>query len=276
MELIHANPFVRFADKLRFSFQRGPSKTYDCRLLYALDGKASVEIAGASCTMRHGSLVIFQPGTEYTICPDDSVELIVFDFDFTQDNCDVATSMIPSPASTFVPEEAHQQVSFSDAELFDAPVFFDNVTFIEPLLREIVSEFQEKRLYYAGKTSTLLKSVLFDLARYSKLDSKSNMLVTQIMQYIDANISRQITNGDLGVYFNYNPNYLNRLMLRHTGKTLHQYVLQQRIALSLKLIQTTNMTIAEIAMHLGFNSPSHFSYCFKKEMGFSPMQFRSE
>lgn len=276
MDLIQANPFVRFADKLHFSFQRGPSKTYDCRLLYGVDGLATVDIAGESYTITHGGMIIFQPGTEYTIYPDPTVEMIIFDFDFTQDFQHVATSMIPCPSNTFVAEEAHPMVSFADAELFDEPVFFDNVTFIEPMLRDIVSEFQEKRLYYAGKTSTMLKSVLFELARYSKLDSKSNLLVTRIMQYIDANISGQITNGDLGVYFNYNPNYLNRLMLRHTGKTLHKYVLQQRIALSLKLIQTTNMTIAEIAMHLGFNSPSHFSYCFKKEMGFSPMQFRSE
>ena len=276
MELIHACPFVRFADKMRFSFQRGPSKTYDCRLLYCVDGNATVEIADSEHVLQHGALVLFQPGTQYTILPDVYVDLIIFDFDFTQDYSDVAAGMIPCPASAFMPEEAHKVISFTDAELFDSPVYFDNVTFIEPMLREIVSEFQEKRLYYNGKVSTLLKSVLFELSRYSKLDNKSNMLVKQIMQYIDANISEQITNGELGVYFNYNPNYLNRLMLRHTGKTLHKYVLQQRIALSLKLIQTTNMTIAEIAMHLGFNSPSHFSYCFKKETGFSPMQFRSE
>ena len=276
MELIHANPFVRFADKLRFSFQRGPSKTYDSRLLYAVDGSATVKLGREECQMHHGSLVIFQPGTEYCIQPDQFVELIVLDFDFTQEYNDVSTSMIPCPSNAFQTEQAHSRISFEDTELYDMPVYFNNVTFLEPMLREIVSEFQEKRLYYAGKNSTILKSVFFELARYSRLDSKSNLLVTQIMQYIDANISSQITNGDLGIYFNYNPNYLNRLMLRHTGKTLHQYVLQQRIALSLKLIQTTNMSIAEIAMHLGFNSPSHFSYCFKKEMGFSPTQYRND
>jgi len=276
MELIHANPFVRFADKLHFSFQRGPSKTYDCRLIYGLEGRATVFVEDVSYTMRHGGLIIFQPDTQYTIYPDASVELIVLDFDFTQDFSHVATSMIPCPTNAFISGDAHPKVSFSDAPLFDEPVYFENVTFLEPVLREIVSEFQEKRLFYSGKISTLLKSALFEVARYSQLDSKSNTLVTQIMQYIDANISGQITNGALGEYFNYNPNYLNRLMLRHTGKTLHKYVMQQRISLSLKLIQTTNMTIAEIAMHLGFNSPSHFSYCFKKEMGFSPMQFRNE
>ena len=59
VELIHANPFVRFADKLRFSFQRGPSKTYDSRLLYCVEGSAATEIGGESHSMRHGSLIIF-------------------------------------------------------------------------------------------------------------------------------------------------------------------------------------------------------------------------
>lgn len=276
MELIQANPFIRFADKLRFEFQRGSSKTYDCRMLYTLEGAASVEMEGVTYSMHHGSLVLFQPGTEYTIHPAPAIEVIVFDFDFSQDYSDVSNFMIPCSLSSYIPENAHCRASFTDVPLFDKPVYFDNITFIEPALQEIVSEFQEKRLLYAGKVSTLFKSVLFDMARYSRLGNKSDTLVTQIMQYIDANLSRHITNGEIGAYFNYNPNYLNRLMLRHTGKTLHQYILQQRIALSLKLIQTTNLAIAEIAMSLGFNSPSHFSYCFKKEIGFSPMQFRDE
>lgn len=276
MELIQADPFIRFADRMRFEFQRGPSKTYDCRMLYTLNGSAHVEVEGTTYTMRHGSLVLFQPGTLYAIHPEPSIELIIFDFDFTQEYNDLCSFMIPCSISTYIPEKAHARVSFSDAPLFDQPVYFNNITFIEPALQEIVSEFLGKRLLYAGKVSTLFKSVLFDMARYSRLGSKSDDLVTQIMRYIDANLSRHITNSEIGACFNYNPNYLNRLMLRHTGKTLHQYVLQQRIALSLKLIQTTGMTIAEIAMSLGFNSPSHFSYCFKKETGFSPLQFREE
>lgn len=274
MELINANPFVRFADKLRFEFQRGPSKTYDCRFIYTLSGEATVRVEGEDYPVSRGSLVMFQPNTSYTIYPNKFVDMIVFDFDFTQDFSNADGYLIPCPVSSYVPENAHPRVSFSDAPLFDAPVYFDNVTFVENTLQEIVSEFQEKRLLYTGKVSSQLKSILVDLARHSVLGSKSDTVITQIMRYIDANISGQITNNEIGAYFNYNPNYLNRLMLRHTGKTLHQYVLQQRIALALKLIQTSDMTIKEIAMSLGFNSPSHFSYCFKKETGFSPVQFR--
>lgn len=274
MELINANPFVRFADKLRFEFQRGPSKTYDCRFIYTLGGEATIQVEDVEHSVTRGSLVMFQPNTCYTIYPKKYVDVIVFDFDFTQEFTSTDSYLIPCPISSYVPENAHPRVHFTDAPIYNEPVYFDNVTFVESTLQEIVSEFQEKRLLYAGKVSTLIKSLLIDLARHSMLGSKSDTVITQIMQYIDANISGQITNSELGAYFNYNPNYLNRLMLRHTGKTLHQYILQQRIAVSLKLIQTSDMTIKEIAMSLGFNSPSHFSYCFKKETGFSPMQFR--
>ena len=46
MELIQSEPFLRFADRMRFVFQRGPSKTYDCHMLYTLHGQADVEMEG--------------------------------------------------------------------------------------------------------------------------------------------------------------------------------------------------------------------------------------
>lgn len=48
MELIHCVPWIRFADNLRFVRQRGPSKTYACRMLYTLKGEAIQQMEG--CT----------------------------------------------------------------------------------------------------------------------------------------------------------------------------------------------------------------------------------
>ena len=53
MELIHCTPWIRFADNLHFVQQRGPSKTYDCRMLYTLKGEASLEMEGSVYHLRH-------------------------------------------------------------------------------------------------------------------------------------------------------------------------------------------------------------------------------
>ena len=107
MELSKANPFVRFADKLRFEFQRGPSKTYDCRFLYTFDGDSVVQVEGVDYSVSRGSLVMFQPNTQYTIYPKPTVDMIVLDFDFTQDYSDNDGFLIPCPISSFLPGNAH-------------------------------------------------------------------------------------------------------------------------------------------------------------------------
>ncbi len=276
MELISAIPYIRFANYLHFEVPRGPSKTYDCRLIYTAGGSGTMRIAGTTYTMTPGSVSVFQANTRYCFAPKPYLDLIVLDFDYTQDWSGTESFLVPCPVSSYLPDLAHRNMEFSDAPVLNAPLFLDNAAFLEVSLQRIVTEFQEKRLFYRGMASTLFKSVLFDLVRFACLGSEQNTLVKQIMDYIGKNLSEPVSNVQIGAHFNYSPNYLNRLMQRHTGKTLHQYVLQQRINTALKLIQTTNMTIAEIALGLGFNSPSHFSYCFRNETGFTPMQFREK
>ena len=276
MDLISVTPYIRFANYLHFEVPRGPSKTYDCRLIYTAGGFGEMHISGETYSMTPGSVSIFQANTHYYFEPAPALDLIVLDFDYTQDWSSTESYLVPCPVASYLPDLAHGNIQFSDAPMLNAPLFLENAAFMEVGLQKIVVEFQEKRLFYRGMASTLFKSVLFELVRFSCLGSEQSTLVKQIMDYISKNLSDPVSNIQIGTHFNYSPNYLNRLMQRHTGKTLHQYVLQQRINTALKLIQTTNMTIAEIALRLGFNSPSHFSYCFRNETGFTPTQLRGK
>ena len=85
MELNECVPNIRFADTLLFEFQRGPSRTYDGRLLYGVTGAAEVDIGGKTYVLSRGSLLLFQSNTEYTIRPKRAVTLSIMDFDFTQE-----------------------------------------------------------------------------------------------------------------------------------------------------------------------------------------------
>lgn len=274
MELIHCTPWIRFADNLHFVQQRGPSKTYDCRMLYTLKGEASLEMEGSVYHLRHGCAVLFQPGTQYCIHPEQSITLTVLDFDFTQDYSSRIAFLPPCPAEKFLPEQAHQAVHFSDVPELNVPLYLEQAFFLEPELQSIVLEFRNKHAFFRGKISTVFKNTLFEIARSCQGSKNQQNVMGQLQQYIDANISRQITNRELGEAMGYNPNYLNRLVMVSTGMSLHQYVLQRRLALATGLLVTTQQPVGEIAVNLGFHSAAHFSGFFKKATGITPAQYR--
>lgn len=274
MELIHCTPWIRFADNLRFVWQRGPSKTYDCRLLYTLKGEASLEMDGSNYTLRHGCAVLFQPGTQYCIRPKDSITLTVLDFDFTQDYCDRIAFFPPCPPESFQQEQAHARIVFTDAPELNGPLYLEKAFFLEPILQSILLEFRNKHAFFQGKISTLFKDALFEIVRALSGGQELQNIMSRLQQLIDANISRHITNRELGETMGYNPNYLNRLVLGSTGMSLHQYVLQRRLSLATRLLVTTQQPVSEIAAKLGFHSASHFSSFFKKSTGITPAQCR--
>lgn len=274
MELIHIAPYVRFANMLYFEQQRGPSKTYDCRFLYTFKGSATLHMLDKTYQLQKGALAIFQPNTEYIICPSDSVTLAVFDFDYTQDYNRTSDYLAPCSPALFQPENAHAQVRFADAPVLDQPFFHPNVQFLEAQIREIIQEFQVKKILFREKTSVLFKNLLIDLSRHQQLGNIHNDTVRQVIQYIDRHPTGRISNAQIGSDLNYNPNYLNRLMIQHTGMTLHQYVLQSRLDYAMTLLHTTDRSVNDIALELGFHSLSHFSNYFKKETGTTPMLYR--
>ena len=274
MELIQSVPYIRFANNLPISAVRGYSKTYDCRMFYTVSGEAGLELDGQAYTLERGCLVLRQPGVCYRISPKEQLLLAVFDFDFTQAYSGHTEFLVPCPARRFDPRQAHAYVEFSDAPILNAPLFLENVSFLEPLIQKIVREFQNKQLYWQSACSTYFKELLCEIVRSHHAGGDPRGLMQKILPYIDENIRRPITNKELGEAIGYNPNYLNRLMLRHTGLSLHQYVLQRRPMLASGLLVTTQQPISEIAANLGFHSSSHFSNYFKKATGMTPAQCR--
>lgn len=274
MELIGISPYIRFANMLCFEQQRGPSKTYDCRFLYTFKGSATLHMAGKDYHLQKGALVIFQPNTEYIISPAASVTLAVFDFDYTQDYNHTSDYLVPCSPAVFRPELAHAQISFADAPALNQPFFRPNVKFLESEISEIIKEFQVKKIFFREKNSVQFKNLLIDLIRHQQLGNIHNDTVLQVIQYIDRHPTGRISNAQIGLDLNYNPNYLNKLMIQHTGMTLHQYVLQNRLDYAMTLLHTTDRSVNDIALELGFHSLSHFSNYFKKETGTTPVLYR--
>jgi AraC family transcriptional activator of pobA len=70
-------------------------------------------------------------------------------------------------------------------------------------------------------------------------------------------------------------NHLNKVLKESTGKTTTE-VIAHRIAQEGKiLLKQTDWNVSEIAFVLGFEEVAHFSNFFKKQIGLSPLAFRT-
>ncbi len=70
--------------------------------------------------------------------------------------------------------------------------------------------------------------------------------------------------------------HLSRTLKAELGVTPHQLTLLLRLARAASLLSRTNLRVAEVAEQCGFESPFHFSRCFRQAQGASPRGFRRQ
>ena len=82
------------------------------------------------------------------------------------------------------------------------------------------------------------------------------------------------TNKDIAESVNYHEYYVNKLILKQTGMTLHRYLLNCRIQNAEKLLITTEHSIEKIAALSGFTSAAYFISAFRRQCGETPNEYR--
>jgi len=100
--------------------------------------------------------------------------------------------------------------------------------------------------------------------------------ITDIIDYLNKNISINITLENICEEFHISKYYLCHIFKKITGMSIMNYVLGQRITLAKNLIINTEKSISEVAILSGFSCFSYFSRIFKSMEGISPREFRKK
>ena len=72
------------------------------------------------------------------------------------------------------------------------------------------------------------------------------------------------------------PNYFGDLVKKETGKTAQEYIQFKLIDLAKERILDPEKTIGQVAYELGFQYPQHFTRLFKKVVGQTPNEYRTQ
>ena len=71
-------------------------------------------------------------------------------------------------------------------------------------------------------------------------------------------------------HLGYHPNYVSALLRKQTGKTFSQIKLDARMKRADLLLNSTQLTVEEVANMLGYSSTSNFYRAFRQYHGHSP------
>jgi AraC-like DNA-binding protein len=71
-------------------------------------------------------------------------------------------------------------------------------------------------------------------------------------------------------------NYFGDMLKKETGKSPQEYIQEKIIELAKERISATENTVSQIAYSLGFQYPQHLCRLFKKRVGCTPNEYRTQ
>ena len=174
-------------------------------------------------------------------------------------------------------------------QLYDAlqelPDFMEisNVNYVKELFERLYS------LYNTGlaEDELMVQSLILELVYFLKknflsgrsqngLKGGNRQVIEDTLEYIRENLTAELDLAFLANRASFSRIYFHKLFKASTGRTLHQYIEEQRIKKAINLMISTDMTLSQVAYECGFSSQSYFCYAFKRNTGLTPRDYAKE
>ena len=151
--------------------------------------------------------------------------------------------------------------------------------YLKMLESELQGEGLGERLYIDSIRTQLAIHLLRHYAKVEfrppKLGSFSPRLRRMMTEFIDQNLTKNITLDDLAGLARLSSYHFSRKFKADLGVAPHSYVLSRRIKRAECLLKSSRLPLKLIAAECGFTDQSHLIRVFRKYLGVTPNNFRN-
>ncbi|MFQ7002415.1 MAG: helix-turn-helix transcriptional regulator [Ruthenibacterium lactatiformans] len=118
------------------------------------------------------------------------------------------------------------------------------------------------------------------LRRYCRLvrndaHSGCSQAVQKTLSYISLHLSGELSLRSIAAALGFSATYLSAQFSRERGETLTAYIHTLRLQTARRLLDETDLPVAEVAARVGMVDVAYFSRLFKKKYGLSPLRYRA-
>jgi len=159
-------------------------------------------------------------------------------------------------------------VSFSGADIPE----------VESILENMLTEFAAKDIGWRTVLNSYTRIIIAKLLRgFSCANRYAAQTVGDamrtILMYIDVNLGKRITLGELAEKCSYNPSYFSRIFKECFNMPFSEYLQHKRITTAMELMRTTDMSIESIMEAVGYSDKKSFYRYFRKHTSQTPAQY---
>ena len=236
-------------------------------ITYAISGKASVWSGDSRYEMSAGQIHFVKKGMCHRIAAD-----LGENFRY----CCIG----------FLPCEDYREISgFLEAVAGNAEFLIPDGGNVRNLLPALIDEFQTRDEESEAMVHFYFCQILIQIRRMlagtsrQKLgrlnEADSNQAVYRALKYMDREYPHLTQARQVAAALSYSEYYLCHIFREKMDMTVKEYLLQKKLKLASELLETSSMTITEIAEHLSFSSLHAFGIAFKRYMKMSPSEYRN-
>lgn len=150
-----------------------------------------------------------------------------------------------------------------------------SVVKIDEITREGIQQFASaKNGSDLIKVQTEMIIKLTQAVADSKKLSGYSPVIRNLLIYLSANYTQNYSLHDLAEHSHISEEHLSRLFRKEVGTTLTTYIADLRSKKAAELLKTTQLSISEIAMYVGYSDSNYFVKVFKKRYGMTPSTYR--
>jgi len=98
----------------------------------------------------------------------------------------------------------------------------------------------------------------------------------QVTDWISQHLDREFKLDELAARAGLSKFHFHRLFKEATGVSPAKFQLNARVDEARRLLRETKRPVIDIALDLGFSSPSHFAQVFRRETRMTPVEYRRQ
>ena len=229
--------------------------------MYIVNGEGMLHLEGESRPLNEGDMVIICPSTHHT-----------------------ETSQTKNCLEYYI--FAIENITFNEEDR-DNGIFMINISDADER-KALLSRFKRAETelanqlpHYEVLVQSLINETLVSILR--KIEAKDVKLEGKdvpsecafVQRYIDMHFSEKITLDEIARKTFFSKFYIIHSFKKQYNITPIQYLLDKRLSEAATLLQTTNLSVTDITISVGFSSASQLAKAFKEKYGATPQQYRT-